>query len=212
MPRVPVYNTQGERVGEIELSETVFGAPVKPALMHQAVVMYLANQRRGTAATKTRGMVSGGGRKPWRQKGTGRARQGSIRAPHWRKGGVVFGPQPRDYSQAMPKKARRAALRSALSAKVADGELIVLEGLSELGLERPRTKEFAALVKRLDLEGKRPLFVLARPDLTLYLSARNLPDVDTEYVDRLNVYKVLRHGHVVLAREAVDRVEEVLGA
>ncbi|PZN08801.1 MAG: 50S ribosomal protein L4 [Bacillota bacterium] len=212
MPRVAVYNTQGERVGEIELSETVFGAPIKPALMHQAVVMYLANQRRGTAATKTRGMVRGGGRKPWRQKGTGRARQGSIRAPQWRKGGVVFGPQPRDYSQTMPKKARRAALRSALSAKVADGELIVLEGLSELGLERPRTKEFAALIKRLDLEGKRPLFILPRPDPTLYLSARNLPDVDTEYVDRLNVYKVLRHGHVVLAREAVDRVEEVLGA
>ncbi|GAB6877323.1 50S ribosomal protein L4 [Thermaerobacter litoralis] len=212
MPRVAVYNTQGERVGEIELSDAVFGAPVREALMHQAVVRYLANQRRGTAATKTRGMVSGGGRKPWRQKGTGRARQGSIRAPHWRKGGIVFGPQPRDYTQDLPKKARRAALRSALSAKVADGELIVLEGLDGLGLERPRTREMAALIRRLDLEGKRPLFVLAEPNKTLYLSVRNLPGVDTETVDRLNVYQVLRHGHVVLAREAVARAEEVLGA
>lgn len=212
MPRVAVYNTHGERIGEVELSERVFGAPLRPALLHQAVVAYLANQRRGTAATKTRGMVSGGGRKPWRQKGTGRARQGSIRAPHWRKGGIVFGPQPRDYAQAMPKKARRAALRSALSAKVTEGRLIVLEGLGDLELERPRTREMAGLVKRLDLEGKRPLFILPEPNRTLYLSARNLPGVDTETVDRLNVYQVLRHGHVVLAREAVDKVEEVWGA
>lgn len=212
MPKVAVYNIEGEQVGDLDLKDEVFGVEVNEALMHQAVVRYLANQRQGTVSTKTRGEVSGGGRKPWRQKGTGRARHGSTRSPIWVGGGTVFGPKPRDYRQAMPKKARRAALRSALSAKVADGELIVLEGLKDLGLERPRTREMAALIRRLDLEGKRPLFVLAEPDKTLYLSARNLPGVDTETVDRLNVYKVLRHGHVVLAREAVDRVEEVLGA
>ncbi|NLY30171.1 MAG: 50S ribosomal protein L4, partial [Firmicutes bacterium] len=137
MPKVAVYNMQGNTVGELELNDEIFAAPVNTGLMHQAVVMYLANQRRGTAATKTRAAVSGGGRKPWRQKGTGRARHGSIRSPIWVGGGVTFGPQPRDYRLAMPKKARRQALKSALSSKVAAGSLIVVD---ELKFDEPKTR------------------------------------------------------------------------
>ena len=207
MPKVSVYNQQGQPVGEIELSETVFGAEVNEALLHQAVVTYLANQRQGTASTKTRGEVSGGGRKPWRQKGLGRARHGSIRSPIWVGGGVVFGPKPRDYRLGMPKKARRAALRSALSAKVREGALIVLD---DLQLPEPKTKEMAAVLKRLSSDRK-PLIVLAERNPNVELSARNLPGADTAQAEDINVYQVLAHDRLVITRAAVAKLEEALG-
>lgn len=199
-----VVNRAGETVGEVELPDDVFAAPVHEGLLHQAVVMYLANQRQGTAGTKTRGEVRGGGRKPWRQKGTGRARQGSIRSPLWRKGGVVFGPHPRDYRQRMPKKARRAALRAALSAQVRDGRLIVLE---ELQLERPRTREVREVLRRLGAE--RALLVLPEPNPVVHLSVRNLPGAAARPASDLNAYEVLRYPRLIILKDAVERVAEV---
>jgi len=207
MPKVSVYNQEGQPVGEIELSDTVFGAEVNEALLHQAVVMYLANQRQGTASTKTRGEVRGGGRKPWRQKGLGRARHGSIRSPIWVGGGVVFGPKPRDFRQDMPKKARRAALRSALSAKVRDGALIVLD---DLKLAQPKTKAMVGVLKRLAAERK-PLIVLGERNPNVELSARNLPGAATAQAEDVNVYQVLSHDRLVLTRAAVAKLEEALG-
>lgn len=207
MPKVPVYNMAGEQIDEIELKEEIFNARVNPALLHQAVVMYEANRRAGTAATKTRAMVSGGGRKPWRQKGLGRARHGSIRSPIWRKGGVVFGPVPRDYRQKMPKKMRRAALRSALSAKVRDGELVVVD---QLTLDSPKTREVVSLLRNLRLENAKPLIVLAEADDNVRLAARNVPGVKTIEARELNTYDVLKHPRVLFTREAVARVEEAL--
>lgn len=207
MPKVPVYNTAGEQVSELELNEHVFGARVNPALLHQAVVMYEANRRVGTAATKTRAMVSGGGRKPWRQKGLGRARQGSIRSPLWRKGGIVFGPMPRDYRQKMPKKMRRAALRSALSAKVRDGEILVLDQLS---LSAPKTREMATVLHNLKVYDAKPLIVLAEPNDNVRLAARNIPGARTIEARELNAYEVLKHQRVIMTRDAVARVEEAL--
>ncbi|MCL6521259.1 MAG: 50S ribosomal protein L4 [Firmicutes bacterium] len=205
MPRVPVYNMQGEQTGEMELPESVFGVEPNEPLMHQAVVMYLANRRQGTAATRTRGMVSGGGRKPWRQKHTGRARQGSIRAPHWKGGGTVFGPQPRSYRYAIPRKARRAALRSALSAKVRDGQLKVVEGLE---FSEPRTREMRRLLEAIGLEGA--LVVTSDLKPNVYLSARNLPKVATAPVQDLNAYEVLAHKALLFEKAAVERAGEVL--
>lgn len=207
MPKVAVYNLEGQTVGEMELSDVVFGAPVNEALLHQAVVMYLANQRQGTASTKTRGEVRGGGRKPWRQKGTGRARHGSIRSPIWVGGGVVFGPKPREYRQKMPKKARRAALRSALSEKVREGNLIVLESLT---LPEPKTKLMAGVLNRLAAERK-PLIVLAERDRNVELSTRNLPGAATMQATDVNVYQVLVHDKLVLTKDAVAKLEEALG-
>jgi len=206
MPKVAVYNKEGATVGEITLSDAVFGAEVNVGLMHEAVQMYLANQRQGTADTKTRAEVSGGGKKPWRQKGTGRARQGSTRAPHWRHGGIVFGPHPRKYGWSMPKKARRAALRSALSAKVAAGDLIVLD---ELQMEAPKTKEIVTLLKNLNATSK-AFIVTAEQDINVYKSARNIPGVNANGARNLNVYEVLNAGKLVMTRDAVAKVEEVL--
>ena len=207
MPKVAVYNKEGATVGEITLSDAVFGAEVNPGLLHEAVQMYLANQRQGTHDTKTRGEVRGGGKKPWRQKGTGRARQGSIRAPQWRKGGTVFGPHPRDYGWKMPKKARRAALRQALSAKVKAGELIVVDSFD---LEAPKTKEVVALLKNLKAEGK-AFIVTAEENINVYKSARNIPGVRANAARNLNVYEVLASDKLVLTQDAVAKVEEVLG-
>jgi large subunit ribosomal protein L4 len=201
----PLFDESGAAIGEVELPAAVFGQPVNRALLHQAVVAYLANQRRGTADTKTRSEVRGGGRKPWRQKGTGRARQGSIRSPLWRKGGVVFGPQPRSYRQELPKKARRQALRSALSAKAADGEVLVLAGLS---LSEPKTKVVAALLARLGAPDA--LLVLPSLDRNAVLSVRNLPKAEAMTAPDLNAYKVLRHRKLVVLQEALARLEEVL--
>jgi large subunit ribosomal protein L4 len=208
MPTVNVYNLAGEVVGEMELSERVFEAPLNKALMHQAVVAYLANQRTGRAQTKTRSDVRGGGRKPWRQKGTGRARAGTTRAPHWRHGGVVFGPHPRDYSQAFPKKMRRAAIRQALSAKLRDQELLVVDNF---GLNEAKTKRMLEALDRLNL-GRNVLFVTAEPHEMLKLSVRNFKDVHATTAGSLNAYNLLKYHRLVLDRSAVEAVEGVFNA
>ena len=187
MPKVAVHDMQGNTVDELELNEDVFAAAVNEGLMHQAVVMYLANQRRGTAATKTRAAVRGGGRKPWRQKGTGRARHGSIRSPIWVGGGVTFGPTPREYRFSMPRKARRQALRSALSSKVAAGNLIVLD---DLQFDEPRTRNMVGVLRNLQAEGK-SLVVTCDAGRNVFLSARNISGVVTSRAQDLNVYTVL---------------------
>lgn len=207
MPKVAVYNREGATVGEIDLSDAVFGVEVNPGLLHEVVLMQLANKRQGTAETLTRGEVRGGGRKPWRQKGTGRARQGSTRAPHWRHGGVVFGPHMRSFRFTMPKKARRAALRGALSGKVTAGELIVLDTLE---LAAPKTKDITALLQNLGAP-KKALIVTSNGDTIVYKSARNIPGVLTSAAANLNVYDVLNSGKLVITRDAVAKVEEVLG-
>ncbi|MDI6823795.1 MAG: 50S ribosomal protein L4 [Bacillota bacterium] len=206
MAQVPVVNPDGERVGEMDLADGVFGQEPNEYLMHAAVVAHLARRRVGTASTLTRGEVSGGGRKPWRQKGTGRARHGSIRSPLWRKGGVVFGPKPRDYGYAIPVKARRQALRSALSARVREGAVTVVQGL---GLEGPRTRALATMLKKLGVDGS-ALIVTAQRDRNLELSARNLPGVETALAHQLHTYQVLNHDFLLFTPEAVQRVEEVL--
>lgn len=206
MPTVAVVNTNGERVGEIELSEDIFGQPVNEAVLHEVVVMHLANRRRGTHDTKTRAEVRGGGRKPWRQKGTGRARHGSIRSPIWRGGGIVFGPHPRDYSYSVPKKVKRVALKSALSAKVKEGKLIVLDTLT---LAEPKTREMIGVIDNLKVNGG-ALFVTAERNLNVEKSTRNIPGFKSLEARQLNVYDLLDHDNLVLTRDAVARVEEVL--
>jgi len=203
--KVAVYNNQGEIVDEIELKDHIFGAPVNTALMHQVVVMQLANRRQGTSKAKTRAEVRGGGRKPWRQKGLGRARHGTIRSPLWRGGGVVFGPHPRDYGHTMPKKARRAALRGALTARLRAGLLKVVDGIE---LEAPRTRAIVQLLS--NLETPRALIVTGVPSTVVCKSARNLPGVGTTVARDLNVLDVLAHRHILLTRDAVRAVEEVL--
>jgi large subunit ribosomal protein L4 len=208
VPKASVYNTQGEVVGEVQLSDAVFGVEINESLMHQAVVAYQARQRQGTQSTKGRSEVAGGGRKPWRQKGTGLARAGSIRSPIFRGGGITFGPKPRDFSQDLPKTMRRKALTSALSAKVKDGDLIVLDSLR---LAAPKTREVTGLLARLNV-GRAALIVTPETDPTLVISARNIPGVDTQRAENLNAYDVLVHGKVLMTREAVIKVEEVFGA
>ncbi|MDI3257795.1 MAG: 50S ribosomal protein L4 [Kyrpidia sp.] len=205
MPKVLVYNTAGEQVGEMELSERVFGTDVKPAVLHQAVVAQLANARQGTHATKNRALVRGGGRKPWRQKGTGRARQGSIRAPQWVGGGTVFGPQPRDYTIRLPKKLRRLAIRGALSSKVSDGTLIVLDSLQ---LDVPKTKEMVRILANLRVPGK-ALVVGEGLNRAVYLSSRNIPGVKYLPATDINVVDLLHHDHLIVTKNAVGRIEEV---
>lgn len=205
MPTVNVVDMNGQKVGELDLPEAVFAVEVNEGLMHDAVVAHLASQRRGTHDTKTRGEVSGGGRKPWRQKGTGRARQGSIRAPQWTGGGTVFGPTPREYAYKLPKKMRRLALKSALSAKLAAEELVVVD---ELKLSEPKTKDMAAVLRALN--APEALVVTAGPDETVSLASRNLPGVKTTAADGLNVYDILNHDRLVMTRDAVARVGEVL--
>ncbi len=206
MPKVAVHDMQGNTVDELELNEDVFAAAVNEGLMHQAVVMYLANQRRGTAATKTRAAVRGGGRKPWRQKGTGRARHGSIRSPIWVGGGVTFGPTPREYRFSMPRKARRQALRSALSSKVAAGNLIVLD---DLQFDEPRTRNMVGVLRNLQAEGK-SLVVTCDAGRNVFLSARNISGVVTSRAQDLNVYTVLNCDQLIMTKEAVKAIEEVL--
>ncbi|MFZ5596989.1 MAG: 50S ribosomal protein L4 [Bacillota bacterium] len=206
MPKVALYNTKGEQVGEIDLNESVFGVTVHQSVLHDAVVAYLANQRQGTHDTKTRGEVRGGGRKPWRQKGTGRARQGSTRSPIWRGGGIVFGPHPRDYSIRLPKKVRRLAMRSALSSKVQDGNIMVID---QLQLGQPRTKDVVQILQNLKVE-KKALLVTADKDDNVVKSARNIPGVKPTTAGLLNVYDLMAHQTLVITRDAVNRVEEVL--
>ncbi len=208
MPTVNVYNLAGEVVGEMELSERVFEAPINGALLHQAVVVHQANQRTGRAETKTRSQVRGGGRKPWRQKGTGRARAGTTRAPHWRHGGVVFGPHARDYSMRFPKKMRRAAIRQALSAKLRDQELLVVDSLK---LSETKTRFVAETLDRLNL-GRNVLFITAQPEDALKLSVRNFKDVRATTAQSLDAYSLLKYHRLVLDRSAVEAVEGVLNA
>lgn len=207
MPKLSVYNISGEITGEIELNEIVFGAEFNEAVVHQAVVMQLANQRQGTSATKTRAMVRGGGRKPWKQKGTGRARCGSNRSPVWVGGGTTFGPQPRSYAKKMPRKARRLALCCALSAKVAAGQLVVVEGLT---FDAPKTKNVAALLNAFEAVDAKALLITAGADKNVELSARNMPKVTTINTMGLNCYDILNSNKVILAKEAVEKIEEVL--
>lgn len=206
MPKVALYNMEGKQIGDIELNEAIFGAKINEALMHQVVVNQLANRRQGTAATKTRSFVRGGGRKPWRQKGTGRARVGSIRSPLWVGGGVTFGPAPRNYSYRIPKKARRQALKSALSAKVRDGKLIVLD---QLTIEQPKTKLMVNLLKALNAE-KKPLIVIGDWDTNIELATRNIPKALLLKSSGLNVYDVLNHDQVIFTKDALTKLEEVL--
>lgn len=205
-PLLDVVDMENQKVGQVSLDDAVFGAPVKPHLVHEVVVMQLKNRRQGTASTKRRSEVSGGGRKPWRQKGTGRARQGSIRAPQWRHGGIVFGPKPRDYSYLVPKPVRRAALCSALSAKVQEGNVIVLDRLT---LERISTKAFRRILGALGTDDKKTLVILPGKEETISLSARNLPNVKILPVKGLNVYDVLLHEKLVVTRESLPLIQEV---
>ena len=204
MANVVVYNMEGKEVGTIELNDAVFGVEVNEHLVHMAVVQQLANNRQGTQKAKTRSEVSGGGRKPWRQKGTGHARQGSTRAPHWTGGGVVFAPVPRDYSFKMNKKEKRAALKSALTSKVQDAKLIVVD---ELKFDSIKTKNFATVMSNLNVN--KGLVVLAENDTNVVLSARNMADVNTTLVNTMNVYDVMKANTVVLTKDAVAKIEEV---
>ncbi|MBR3638488.1 MAG: 50S ribosomal protein L4 [Lachnospiraceae bacterium] len=204
MAQVSVYNMEGKEVGKMDLNDEIFGIEVNEHLIHLAVVQHLANMRQGTQKAKTRSEVSGGGRKPWRQKGTGHARQGSTRAPQWTHGGVVFAPTPRDYSFKMNKKEKRIALKSALTSKVEDGNLIVLE---DLKFDEIKTKNFAEVLKKLD--AKKALVVIKENDKNVVLSARNIPDAQTAIADNINVYDVMKAGTVVLTKDAVSKIEEV---
>lgn len=206
MPKVAVYNMQGQQVGEMDLDDAVFGIVPNKTVLHDAVVMQLATWRQGTAAAKTRSEVSGGGRKPWRQKGTGRARAGSIRSPLWRKGGVVFPPIPRDYGYKLPKKVRRLALKSALSSKVIDGNLIILESLD---FQAPKTKEMVAVLNALNVNNK-ALVVTADENANVELSARNIAGIKPVEARGINVYDLLAHDKLVITKDAVAKVEEVL--
>jgi len=199
---VPIYNMAGEVVGQTELAESIFNLPYNEGLVHQAVLHHQANQRVGTASTKTRGQVSGGGKKPWRQKGTGRARQGTSRAPHWRGGGVVFGPHPRDYRQLMPMKMRRQALRVALSQRVRENGIRILETLE---MSERKTKQAAALLGALGLQ--QALLITADLDRNVYFSARNLPGTATTYAGNLNTFEVVSHPVLVMPVEAIRRLE-----
>ncbi len=204
---LPLKDMAGNQTGELEVNDAVFDAPVRPHLMHQALMMQLSNARLGTHKTKTRSEVAGGGRKPWRQKGTGRARQGSIRASQWVGGGTVFGPRPRKYVKDMPKKMRRAALRSALSLKARAGQVVVVDGLA---MDAPKTKQAVALLKALGAEGQRVLVILAEQDMAVQRSFSNLPDAKTLSSGYLNVRDLLGYDTVVFAKEAIQPVENWL--
>jgi large subunit ribosomal protein L4 len=205
MPTVPVYNTEGSKVGEIALNDQIFSVKVNKALLHEAVIMQLASRRQGTVGVKTRSMVRGGGKKPWRQKGTGQARHGSRRSPIWKGGGITFGPMARDYDYKLPKKARRLALKSALSAKVEAGEFIVVDSLN---MTEPKTKNMAGILN--NLKANKPLIVTAMLEDNLWKSSRNIPGAAAMATEGLNVYDILAHDHLVITKDAVVKVEEAL--
>ncbi|NLM96777.1 MAG: 50S ribosomal protein L4 [Halanaerobiaceae bacterium] len=207
MPQVAKYDINGKQVGEIELSDSIFNEDINEHAVHQVVTAQLAKIRQGTASTKTRGEVSGGGKKPWRQKGTGRARAGSIRSPLWVGGGTVFGPKPRSYDKKVPKKVKKLALRSILTDKVQTDSLIVLDNLV---FEEPKTSKMVELLKALDLEGAKVVIVIPEKDSNLYLSARNIPCVKTLVVDALNAYDLLNNDYLIVLNEAIEKIEEVL--
>lgn len=206
MPKVALFNVSGSQVGEVELSDQVFGIEPNEHVVHQAVVMQQASMRQGTHKVKGRSEVSGGGAKPWRQKGTGRARQGSIRAPQWKGGGVVFGPTPRSYAYKLPKKVRRLAMKSVLSAKVNEGKIVVLD---ELSMEQPKTKAFVEILNNLNVERK-ALVVSAAFDENVALSSRNIPGIKFLDASGINVLDVIGHDQLIITKEAVEKVQEVL--
>ena len=204
MPTVGLFNKEGNKIEDIQLNETIFAAEVNADAMHQVVVALLANKRQGTQSAKTRAEVRGGGIKPWRQKGTGRARQGSIRAPQWIKGGVVFAPKPRDYRMSIPKSMRRVAMLSALTSKVQNDEMVVLDSLT---LEAPKTKEVVKMLNAFN--AKKTLIITAEANETVYKSARNIEGVKTTLVGTINVYDLLKYNKLVLTLDTVKKLEEV---
>lgn len=205
MPKVNVYNQLGEVVGDIELNEAIFGIEVNEHVVYEVVKNHLANRRQGTQSAKTRAEVRGGGRKPWRQKGTGRARQGSIRAPQWKGGGVVFAPKPRSYRYSVPKKVRRLAMKSVLSSKVLEGELRILDALT---IDAFSTKKAKEILKNLSLETK-TMVVLPEGNDMIIKSFANLPKVETVVVDYMNVYDLMRFDNLVIVKDALSKIEEV---
>ena len=205
MPKVSVFDMTGKQVADTELSDAVFGIEPNKAIMHAMVVNYLANQRQGTQSTLTRTEVSGGGRKPWRQKGTGHARQGSIRAPQWVHGGVALGPKPRDYGYSLNKKEKRLAMKSALSSKAMENEIVVVD---KIALDEFKTKAIVEMLKALNVEGK-ALIVMPEVDQKVIKSASNIPGVKATLVNTLNVYDILNHDKFVVVQDAVAKIEEV---
>lgn len=209
MPDVEIKDKNNNIVGKMNLSGDVFDIHAKEAVVHSAVVNFLANQRQGTHSTKTKGLVSGGGKKPWKQKGTGRARAGSIRSPLWRTGGIVFGPQPRDYSYKLPKKVKRLALMTTFYRKLADGEVVVIDNFA---IEKPKTKEMKEILKNLGLTGKSILIVLPEKDNSVVLSARNIPGVSVTRTADLNTYDVIVHNVLLMTKDAAIRIEDIKGS
>lgn len=205
MPKVDVYDLNGKKVSDIELAENVFGIEPNEAIVHSVLKNYLANQRQGTQSTKTRSEVSGGGKKPWRQKGTGHARQGSTRAPQWTHGGIVFAPKPRSYRYTLNKKVRRLAMKSALSSKVLDNELVVLD---KIAMDEYKTKTIAAMLKAVGSE-KKALIVLPEKNEKVIASAANIPGVKTALVNTLNVYDILNADKFIVLQDAIAQIEEV---
>ena len=205
MPKIDVYNIEGKKVSDIELADSVFGIEPNEKIVHSVLINFLANQRQGTQSTKTRSEVSGGGRKPWRQKGTGRARQGSIRSPQWFKGGIALGPKPRDYSYRVNKKERRLAVRSVLSSKVLENNLVVVDSMN---FDAIKTKNMVSALNNLKVEGK-TLIVLPEKNENVQKSARNIEGVKTSLVNTINVYDLLKYNKLVLTVDAVKSLEEV---
>ena len=205
MPKIDVYNIEGKKVSNIELADSVFGIEPNEKIVHSVLVNYLANQRQGTSNTKTRAEVAGGGRKPWKQKGTGRARQGSIRAPQWFKGGIALGPKPRDYSYRLNKKERRLAIRSVFSSKVLENNLVVVDAMN---FDAIKTKNMVSALNNLKVEGK-TLIVLPEKNENVQKSARNIEDVKTSLVNTINVYDLLKYNKLILTVDAVKNLEEV---
>ena len=205
MPKVALYNMAGEQIGDIELSEVVFGQEVNTSVIHQVVVNHLANQRQGTQSTKTRAEVRGGGRKPWKQKGTGRARQGSIRSPQWTGGGIAFGPKPRSFNYTINKKVKRLAMKCALSSKVLENELIVVDTID---LPEIKTKEMVAMLKNLGINTK-ALLVLAEKNDIVYKSARNIEGLNTIPLNNINVYDIIKYDKFITTLDAIKKLEEV---
>ena len=204
MPKVDLLNIEGKKVGDIELAENIFAVEVNEYAMHDVVLNYLANQRQGTQSTKTRSEVSGGGKKPWKQKGTGRARQGSIRAPQWIKGGIALGPKPRSYKYTLNKKVKRLALKSALTTKVQENNIIVLDSLN---FDEIKTKNMAKVLENIKVE--KALVVLAEKNSNVQLSTRNIPNVKAALVNTMNTYDLLKYQTLVITKDAVEKIEEV---
>ena len=205
MPSIDVYNIEGKKVKSVDLKEEIFGIEPNESIVHSVLVNFLANQRQGTQSTKTRAEVRGGGRKPWKQKGTGRARQGSIRSPQWKGGGVVFAPKPRDYSYTVPKKVRRLAMKSALTSKIENNEIIIVD---DFAMEVPKTREFTGVLRALNA-GKKSLVVTSENSPIVVKSGRNIPGVKVSFVNMLNVYDIINSDTMIITRKAIEKVEEV---